>query len=145
MDKRKYRILNHLSLPGQFHNLLTTEPCASRLHVVDMRTVSFAGMKEIAKRYATRYDTFVAFRPTGWSHTGKKMVHSYGTLRPGILTRQLQQNCVLYGVPYSEHSSFSELREFVSLCRPKHLIPTVCRNGKEEADRQRKWLDTSIN
>ncbi|GJD12547.1 DNA cross-link repair 1A protein [Galdieria sulphuraria] len=126
VDKRKYRILNHLSLPENVQNLLTTEPSASRLHVVDMRTVSFGGMREIAKNYATRYNTFVAFRPTGWSYTGKKMLRSYGNLKPGILTRQLKQNCVLYGVPYSEHSSFSELREFVSICRPKNLIPTLC-------------------
>ncbi|GJQ14779.1 hypothetical protein GpartN1_g6570.t1 [Galdieria partita] len=140
VDKRKYRILSHLSFPEKVRNMLTTESCASRLHVVDMRSVSICGLKQVAKQYSTRYDTFVAFRPTGWSFTGKKMIHSYRNLKPGILTRQLYENCVLYGVPYSEHSSFSELKEFVSICRPKNLIPTVCRNSKEEADRQRKLL-----
>ncbi|KAK4528796.1 hypothetical protein GAYE_SCF64G6742 [Galdieria yellowstonensis] len=143
VDKRKYRILSHLSLPEHIQGLLTTEACASRLHVVDMRSVSFSGMKEISQKYATRYDTFVGFRPTGWSYTGQKMTQPYGNLKPGILTRQLRQNCVLYGVPYSEHSSFSELKEFVSVCRPKNLVPTVCshrKNSKDEADRMRQWL-----
>lgn len=81
VDKRKYRILSHLSLPEHIQGLLTTEACASRLHVVDMRSVSFSGMKEISQKYATRYDTFVGFRPTGWSYTGQKMTQPYGNLK----------------------------------------------------------------
>ena len=31
----------------------------------------------------------------------------------------------VYGVPYSEHSSFPELRDCVARLRPKRLVPTV--------------------
>eukprot|EP00871_Galdieria_phlegrea_P002339 jgi/Galph1/3105/GphlegSOOS_G1771.1 len=137
VDKRKYRILRHLQLPPHMESLLTTEPCASRLHVVDMRTVNFKSMMELAKKYSTRYDTLVAFRPSGWTFTWKK---DNSRLKRGILTRSQKYNCVLYGVPYSEHCSFSELKEFLSLCQPKRIIPTVNAYNKESADRLRKLL-----
>ena len=31
----------------------------------------------------------------------------------------------MYGIPYSEHSNYAELRDCVASLRPKRLIPTV--------------------
>ena len=41
----------------------------------------------------------------------------------------------IYGVPYSEHSSFDELRECVAYFDPLRIIPTV--NCRSKADSER--------
>ena len=49
----------------------------------------------------------------GWSYQKK-----------GLQTRR-EGNVTIYGIPYSEHSSFAELRDCVKRLRPKRIIPTV--------------------
>ena len=49
----------------------------------------------------------------GWSYQKK-----------GLQTRR-EGKVTVYGIPYSEHSSFAELRDCVKRLRPKRIIPTV--------------------
>lgn len=57
--------------------------------------------------------TAVFLCPAGWSYQKK-----------GLQTRR-EGNVTIYGIPYSEHSSFAELRDCVKRLRPKRIIPTV--------------------
>lgn len=41
------------------------------------------------------------------------------------VSRQEKGPLVIYGVPYSEHSSFSELREMVQMIGARQVVPTV--------------------
>ena len=51
------------------------------------------------------------------------------------------------GIPYSEHSSFSELRHFVQFVRPQTIIPTVNNHSAKKRDDMQKhfkqWLTNS--
>jgi len=53
-----------------------------------------------------------AFYP-GWSFQKK-----------GVNVRK-DGNITIYGIPYSEHSSYDELRDCVRTLRPRKLVPTV--------------------
>ena len=41
------------------------------------------------------------------------------------VSKQQRDGCILYGVPYSEHSSYTELCEFIKATRPRRIVPTV--------------------
>ncbi len=45
------------------------------------------------------------------------------------------------GLEYSEHSSFEELRKFVSTLKPAKVIPTVNCGSKEKRDKMQAYLD----
>lgn len=47
--------------------------------------------------------------------------------------REQDGRAAVYGIPYSEHSSWSELRCCVKLLRPKRLIPTVNAATRDQA------------
>ena len=49
--------------------------------------------------------------------------------------RRQKGSLILYSVPYSEHSSFKELREFVQWLRPVNIIPTVGNDRGPKASR----------
>lgn len=123
----KLQILKHLGLPQEIMHWFTANEAESHIHVVPMWTLaSFKRMKYLSTQYADRFDLIVAFCPTGWSFgKGKKRT-------PG---RKWQQGAIIrYEVPYSEHSSFTELREFVRFISPEHIIPSVNNDGPDSAN-----------
>jgi hypothetical protein len=82
------------------------------------------------------YTHIVAFKPTGWTveppqgEGGWREVRSSGATQmtsAGVkVTVTRKPNITVYGIPYSEHSSFPELQECVRFVDPIKIIPTVC-------------------
>ncbi|GAV80704.1 SAM_1 domain-containing protein/DRMBL domain-containing protein/Lactamase_B_2 domain-containing protein [Cephalotus follicularis] len=127
VNPAKLRLLECLGLSEQDMQWFTLNERDSNIHVVPMWTLaSFKRLKHISNQYASRFSLIVAFSPTGWTFgKGKKK-------SPG---RRWQQGTIIrYEVPYSEHSSFPELREFVKLVSPESIIPSVNNDGPDSAD-----------
>ncbi|TYJ29747.1 hypothetical protein E1A91_A06G088000v1 [Gossypium mustelinum] len=122
----KLRLLECLGFSEEDMQWFTSNDQESQIHVVPMWTLaSFKRLKHISNHYARRFNLVVAFSPTGWTFVkGKKK-------SPG---RRWQQGTIIrYEVPYSEHSSFTELREFVKLVSPENIIPSVNNEGPDSA------------
>ena len=64
-------------------------------------------------------------------------MRSAGRVQSGVekalgVNREEKGPLVIYGVPYSEHSSFSELRSLVKLVRAGSIVPTVNCHSAEQ-------------
>ncbi|KAI3957923.1 hypothetical protein MKW92_024405 [Papaver armeniacum] len=127
----KLRILECLGISKEDMQWFTVNEHESQIHVVPMWTIaSFKRMKYISNQYSNSYNLIVAFSPTGWTF-GKGKKKSTGE---GLSRVPLSGNVSSYEVPYSEHSSFTELREFVKFISPQHIIPSVNNDSPESAD-----------
>ncbi|KAI4316447.1 hypothetical protein L6164_024425 [Bauhinia variegata] len=123
----KMRLLKCLGFREDDMQWFTLNECESNIHVAPMWTLaSFKRLKHISNQYLGRFSLIVAFSPTGWTFgKGKKK-------SPG---RRWQKGTIIrYEVPYSEHSSFTELKEFVKHVSPENIIPSVNNDGPESAN-----------
>ncbi|EOA25112.1 hypothetical protein CARUB_v10018420mg [Capsella rubella] len=117
---------------------LCTDGKTTCLHVLPMSSLKVERLDEHLKIYREQYGAVLAFRPTGWTYSEKIGEHL------DLIKPTSRGKITIYGVPYSEHSSFTELREFVQFLRPDKIIPTV--NNADAANREkmqscfRDWL-----
>ncbi|KAF8749129.1 DRMBL protein [Rhizoctonia solani] len=95
-------------------------PAAAQVHVLPLGQITIESLSEYLVLNQAQYDRILGFRPTGWTYTppvGQNMAptidqilsqaqaHEYtaSDLRP---QRGSNPRVTVYGVPYSEHSSF---------------------------------------
>uniref|UniRef100_A0A1D1ZYG4 SAM domain-containing protein n=1 Tax=Auxenochlorella protothecoides TaxID=3075 RepID=A0A1D1ZYG4_AUXPR len=126
----KLKILNCLELEPEVRAQLTTSDRETSLHAVPLWMITHDHMTKLLKHYRGRFTTVVGFKPTGWTHdkeAGRTRARGRKQQRGSLIT---------YQVPYSEHSSFSELREFVTWFAPLRIVPSVnsdCHGPKAKA------------
>ncbi|KAF8026859.1 hypothetical protein BT93_F3373 [Corymbia citriodora subsp. variegata] len=120
VDGRKMAILRALgySESGAF----TEDESETAVHVVGWNVLgetwpyfrpNFVQMKEIMVEKGCK--KVVGFVPTGWTYEVK---------RDKFAIRK-KDSFEIHLVPYSEHSNYNELREFVKFLKPKRVVPTV--------------------
>ncbi|XP_027770037.1 DNA cross-link repair protein SNM1 isoform X2 [Solanum pennellii] len=112
------RILRSFGWVGISENL-STNGKDTPLHILPISSLRF----EILQRYLAsqdgQYTSMLAFRPTGWTYS-ETIGENLNLIKPTS-----KGNITIYGVPYSEHSNFTELQDFVQFLRPEKIIPTV--------------------
>ncbi|XP_057799391.1 uncharacterized protein LOC131015148 [Salvia miltiorrhiza] len=119
----KLRILECLGFAQEDMQWFTTNEQESHIHVVPMWSIAnFKRLDHMSKHYMGRFSLIVAFSPTGWS---------FGKGKKSTGRRWQKGTIIRYEVPYSEHSSFTELKEFVKFVSPANIIPSVNNHGPD--------------
>eukprot|EP00392_Amoebophrya_sp_AT5.2_P012948 g13055.t1 len=80
-----------------------------------------------------KYDLLIGFRPTGWAYRSPTT-----TVAPWISNNGKTK---VVHMPYSEHSSFTELVGFVKSIQPRDVIPTVPDESQSASDIQNYFLE----
>ncbi|XP_006002870.1 DNA cross-link repair 1A protein [Latimeria chalumnae] len=117
MSREKYNTMQCLESKS-IKSLITVDWDSTQLHVLSMMQVNFKGLNMHLNKFSGKYDQVLAFRPTGWTYSGQ--CDSVADTKP-----QTRGNITIYGIPYSEHSSYLEMKHFVQWVRPNKIIPTV--------------------
>ncbi|KRY43460.1 DNA cross-link repair 1A protein [Trichinella spiralis] len=145
---------------------LTLLKSSTFLHVVSMGVLNRQKLTAYLASYPT-YEHLVAIKPTGWEFSGrtednlidvqkmnkitilgKRFIFRIYVLQFEILFFAIVHSewdfSFFAGVPYSEHSSFAELKQFVLKLRPKQVVPTVNVSARAEINRViGQWLNES--
>ncbi|VDP27237.1 unnamed protein product [Schistosoma margrebowiei] len=112
----------------------------AQLHVLPMQQLNVTSLVEYQKKLGNRLpiDPFhssstlsksrfiLGWRPTGWSH--RQSNNTQTSMKPprnGIVLEQKKGDIHIYGASYSEHSSFLELKQFITRLHPVQVQPTV--------------------
>ncbi|XP_068303185.1 DNA ligase 6 isoform X1 [Pyrus communis] len=120
VDARKMAVFRVLGY-GE-NGVFTEDECESDVHVVGWNVLgetwpyfkpNFVKMKEIMAERG--YSKVVGFVPTGWTYEVKRNKFSVRS----------KDSFEIHLVPYSEHSNYEELREYVRFLKPKRVVPTV--------------------
>ncbi|XP_060193052.1 DNA ligase 6 isoform X2 [Lycium barbarum] len=120
VDGRKMDVLNVLG--HEEDGVFTTDESETDVHVVGWNVLgetwpyfrpNFEKMDKIMNEKG--YSKVVGFVPTGWTYEVKRNKFSV----------RKKDSFEIHLVPYSEHSNYDELRQYVKFLKPKRVIPTV--------------------
>ncbi|EXC20557.1 DNA ligase 1 [Morus notabilis] len=120
VDARKMSVLRILGCEES--GVFTEDECESDVHVIGWNVLgetwpyfrpNFGKMNEIMLERG--YSKAIGFVPTGWTYEVKRNKFSVRS----------KDSLEIHLVPYSEHSNYEELREYVKFLKPKCVVPTV--------------------
>lgn len=123
MEKARWKSMMCFDWTTEQQARLTTDPTTTNLWVVPLNHINFNALEKL-KRQKSRCNRVVAFQPTGWTHNNNgsrfnrrenlEQAQTKSEESSSIVHARRKEGHVIYSVPYSEHSSFRELVDFVS-------------------------------
>ncbi|OLL24533.1 DNA cross-link repair protein pso2/snm1 [Neolecta irregularis DAH-3] len=135
-------------------NLITDNPIEASVHITTLREIRAETSLEYLEQFKPHFSRIVAFRPTGWTFTSSKRraenpsvetiiekwktPYGIGDLKP---QRGSSATVTVYGVPYSEHSSFRELTCFCCSLEWGRIVPTVNVHSARSRDSMKAWCN----
>ncbi|KAJ3285424.1 DNA cross-link repair 1A protein [Rhizoclosmatium sp. JEL0117] len=131
-ETAKRRILSQLE-DEELDNMITTNPLDAAVHVIKIGQLNKEFLETKLNSVASKYARIIAIRPTGWTHhpraapakPGQQSDEPAGFTLQSIKPTRLAHNIHVIPIPYSEHSSFTELKAFVKALNVEQIIPTV--------------------
>ena len=152
----KQRICAALNDP-ELTKRLTSDPLAASVHMTPLFEIRAETLSEYLESYKGHFCRAVGFRPSGWNYrppggrsmeapTVSQVLYSPGwkstfTMRDLVPQRGSTRTAGVYGVPYSEHSSFRELSMFVCGLHIEKVIPTVNVGSAKGREKMRAWCE----
>lgn len=115
----KRRVLKCLE-DAELSRRLVADPMAAGVHVLNMGDITPGNLRTYLNEVNPAYNRILALNPTGWEFDQQTAAKGLDAINPKTYGK-----VHIVGVPYSEHSGFSEMRRFVRHFRPRRIIPTV--------------------
>uniref|UniRef100_A0A915EZY7 DNA repair metallo-beta-lactamase domain-containing protein n=1 Tax=Echinococcus canadensis TaxID=519352 RepID=A0A915EZY7_9CEST len=124
-----------------------TTSSEARVHVVDMGRLN---PRAVLASFMPTGKPIIAWKPSGWMYNPRKRVtdptlrrlpctpETFLRLRNCISVEMIAKTVYVFGASYSEHSSFIELKEFITKLKPMKVQPTVFGGAAKDA---RKHID----
>ncbi|XP_062831776.1 DNA cross-link repair 1A protein isoform X2 [Anolis carolinensis] len=138
MSQEKYKTLQCLE-STEINSLITLDWNNTLLHLLPMMQINFKGLQNHLSKFSAKFDQILAFKPTGWTYSDQ--CYSLNDIQP-----QTRGNITIYGIPYSEHSSFVEMKRFVQWLKPQKIIPTVnVGNWKTRNEMEKHFRDWKMD
>ena len=126
VDKMRWNTMKCYNWPKDKFDRLTTNPNETSLWVAPLGQINLKNLSNMRSKGVGRFSRIIGFQPTGWTF-GKdvntntnNIIQKDGNININsntIFTSRTNGIDIVYSIPYSEHSSFSELIDFLNLFR----------------------------
>ncbi|KAI9318273.1 DNA repair metallo-beta-lactamase-domain-containing protein [Obelidium mucronatum] len=135
VESSKLKILKCLE-DKELNETLTSDPSDAIVHVVKIGQLNKEELEKKLDSVSSHFSRVIAIRPTGWTHqpssSSKTQSDDNMFTIKSIKPNRLAHNIHVIPIPYSEHSSYTELKTFVQALNVEQIIPTVSVHKHEE-------------
>ncbi|TPX60087.1 hypothetical protein CcCBS67573_g09031 [Chytriomyces confervae] len=137
-ETAKRKILSKLE-DAELDDMLVDSPLSADVHVIMIGQLNKEDLEKKLQSVSSHFSRIIAIKPTGWTHnpSGLRGIRKPDAASPSVTAppseftaqsmklQRISANIHLIPIPYSEHSSYTELKEFVCSLSADKIIPTV--------------------